>query len=149
MARTFTKLLYHIVFSTKGRARMITPELEARLHPYLGGIVRGMNGVAHEINGMEDHVHLLVGWRTDETLAALLRSVKSQSSGWIHQNFPGFDAFDWQDGYGAFTVSQSQFETVRTYIQRQKEHHRQRTFDEELRAMLDAHQIPYEERHLS
>ncbi len=88
MAGTFTRLLYHIVFSTKHRAHLIAAELQPRLYEYLGGIVRGERGITHEIGGVADHVHLLIQWRTDETLAALMRRLKANSSRWLHAEFP-------------------------------------------------------------
>jgi len=123
MAGTFTRLLYHVVFSTKHRANLIAPELQARLYDYLGGIVRGERGRAHEIGGVADHVHLLIQWRTDEALSTLMRRLKANSSRWLHAEFPAMRGFAWQEGYAAFTVSPSQFETVRRYVQNQAAHH--------------------------
>lgn len=88
MAQTYSNILFHIVFSTKNRRPMITADLQPRLYDYIGGIVRGDNGMLHEIGGTEDHVHLLVRWRTDESVATLLRNVKSHSSGRIHKTIP-------------------------------------------------------------
>jgi REP element-mobilizing transposase RayT len=148
MPGTYTKLLYHVVFSTKHRARLITVELQPRLHEYLGGIVRGEKGMAIRIGGTADHVHLLIRWRTDESLATLMRNVKSHSSLWVHQTFPQMQEFRWQEGYGAFTVSQSQAEAVDRYIQNQVQHHRERSFEEEFIELLKVHGIEYDERYL-
>jgi putative transposase len=148
MPGTYTKLLYHFVFSTKRRQPLITTEIESRLHEYMGGIVRSMNGVAIRIGGMPDHVHLLVRWHTNETLAALMRTVKARSSAWAHDTFPSLRAFAWQEGYGAFTVSHSQASAVENYIARQVEHHRKRPFQEEFREFLRAHEIEYDERYI-
>ncbi len=145
---TYTKLLYHVVFSTKGRARLITSELQPRLHEYLGGIVRSEKGVAHQIGGTCNHVHLLLRWRTDESLATLMRDLKGHSSRWVHQTFEPSSSFQWQEGYGAFTVSPSQSEIVNRYIVNQEAHHRQKTFEEEFVAMLEAHGVDYDERNL-
>ena len=114
----------------------------------MGGIVRSMNGIAVRIGGMPDHVHLLVRWRTDETLAALMRTVKARSSAWIHDNFPELRGFAWQDGYAAFTVSQSQAAAVERYIATQAEHHRKHSFQEELIDFFRAHEIEYDERYI-
>lgn len=149
MSGTYTKILYHIVFSTKRRQPFITPEIEERLHEYMGGIVRSLNGVALRIGGVPDHVHLLIRWRTDETLAALMRTVKSQSSAWVHETFPGNREFAWQEGYAAFSVSQSQASAVDRYIAMQAEHHRRRTFVDELRDFLRAHEVEFEERFIT
>jgi putative transposase len=148
MPGTYSKILLHIVFSTKGRARLIMPDLESRLHPYMGGIARDERGVLFEIGGIGNHVHLLVGWRTDESVAALLRCVKGGSSLWVHQTFPAMQAFAWQEGYGAFSVSESQAERVQQYIRNQAEHHQVRTFEEEFVALLVKHRIEYEEKYL-
>ena len=144
MPGTYSRILLHVVFSTKGRARLITPDLEPRLHAYLGGIVRDEKGVACEIGGTGNHVHLLVSWRTDESVAGLVRRVKGGSSLWVHQTFPGLQAFAWQEGYGAFSVSESRVERVREYISNQAEHHRVATFEEEFVALLKRHKIEFE-----
>lgn len=148
MAGTYSKLLYHLVFSTKGRANHITTALQLRLHEYLGGIVRAEKGVAYRIGGTANHVHLLVRWRTDESVASLLRNIKSRSSSWLHQEFPVMRGFQWQEGYGAFTVSQSQSQVVDQYIVAQEAHHRATTFEDEFVSFLEAHGIEYDERHL-
>ncbi len=148
MAGTFCNVKLHIVFSTKHRSRSITPELQPRLYEYIGGVIRGMNGVSLEIGGMPDHVHLLVGWRTDEDIAVLVREIKSESSKWVHEEFPARRDFRWQSGYGVFSVSQSQVQRVREYIQRQVEHHTRETFEEEFIRLLKAHEIDYDERYV-
>ena len=147
MPGTFTRLLYHI-FSTKHRANLIAAELQPRLYEYLGGIVRGERGITHEIGGVADHVHLLIQWRADEALATLVRQLKANSSRWVHAEFPTMRRFAWQEGYAAFTVSPSQFETVRRYIAGQPAHHHQRGFVEELKVLLEAHGIVCDERYL-
>jgi len=148
MPGTYSKLLYHTVFSTKQRAAWLKPALASRIYEYLGGIVRGEGGVAHQINGMPDHVHLLIGWRTDESISVLMRNLKAHSSRWIHETFPGCTGFRWQEGYSVFTVSRSQFEAVDAYIGNQEQHHYGRSFDEELRELLRVHDIAYDERYL-
>ena len=97
---------------------------------------------------MLDHLHLLVGWRTDETIANLLRNIKSRSSAWVHQTFSDAQSFHWQEGYSVFSVSQSQVAKVRQYIQTQPEHHRKQTFKEEYIEFLRAHEIEYDERYV-
>ena len=106
------------------------------------------DGLALEIGGMPDHVHLLLGWRRDESLATLMRNVKARSSAWIHREFPNLVKFAWQEGYGAFTVSASQRETVCEYIARQEEHHHKRTFQEEYLELLKRSGVDYDERYL-
>ena len=148
MPGTYSKFLFHIVFATKQRVGWIKPVIASRVHEYLGGIVRSEGGVPHRINGMADHVHLLISWRTDESLATLMRNLKAHSSRWIHQTFPDMAGFHWQEGYSVFTVSESQFHTVDHYVRTQEEHHRGRSFEEELRALLRAHRLEFDERYL-
>lgn len=148
MPGTYTRLLYHIVFSTKNRKQLIAPDVQPRLHEYMGGIVRAMDGTALMIGGVDDHVHMLVRWRTDESLATLLRTVKSRSSAWVHETFDELRTFAWQEGYAAFTVSQSQAAAVAGYIAGQVEHHRERSFEEELREFLQRHEVEFDERYL-
>jgi REP-associated tyrosine transposase len=145
---SYTKLLYHLVFSTKHREPFLGPSVLPRLGEYLGGAVRGEGGTALIINGMPDHIHILARLRQDAALSDVLRAIKANSSGWVHETFPELGGFAWQSGYGAFTVSASQAETVRRYIERQQEHHRRRTFQEEFLALLNAHGIDYGERYL-
>ncbi len=148
MPGTYTRLLYHIVFSTKHRANAIAAELQPRLYDYLGGTIRSERGIAHEIGGVADHVHLLIQWRADEALATLMRRLKANSSRWVHTTFSTMRGFAWQEGYAAFTVSPSQFETVQRYIRGQASHHRRQGFVDELRALLEAHGVEYDERYL-
>lgn len=148
MPGTYTTLLYHIVFSTKGRRLMIKPELRPRIHEYLGGIVRSEGGTALRIGGMPDHIHLLIQWRADESLSTLMRQLKSNSTRWIRETLPGMESFAWQEGYSAFTVSVSQCEAVSRYIANQESHHRGQSFQDELVEMLVAHGVQYDARYL-
>lgn len=149
MPGTYTRLLYHVVFSTKGRRAMIKPDLQPRIHEYLGGIIRSEGGTALRIGGMPDHVHFLIRWKTDESIASLLRIIKCNSSKWIHETIPGMESFAWQEGYSAFTVSESQKEAVDRYIANQEEHHRGRPFEVELVELLRAHRVDYDPRYVS
>ena len=146
MADSYTNLLYHIVFSTKDRRPLITPEHEVRLYDYLGGTIRKMGGVSLELNGTEDHIHLLAKLRPDGALSDVLRELKANATGWMHDVFPSVKNFSWQRGYGAFTVSQSNVDAVRQYIARQKEHHRKISFREEFIQFLYENGIVYNER---
>lgn len=148
MPGAYSKLLFHIVFSTKSRAAWLQPAIAPRVHEYLGGIIRGERGIPFQINGMPDHVHLLIGWRTDEAVSVLMRNLKAHSSRWIHETFPDCATFRWQEGYSAFTVSQSQFETVDRYVRNQQQHHAERGFQDELRELLLLHRVEFDERYL-
>lgn len=146
MAQSFSQILFHIVFSTKARQSSITPDVRPRLYDYMGGIIRQQRGVLYAIGGMPDHVHLLIRWRTDEAVSDVMRRVKGASSHWVHETFPARTAFAWQAGYAAFSVSKSNEPTVKAYIENQEEHHRTRSFKEELLALLRAHGVEFEER---
>ena len=146
MAGTFTSLHYHLVFSTKDRFPFLDADLRARLYEYIGGIIRSENGILLEAGGMPDHVHLLVRLPTQTAVSDWMRIIKSKSSGWVHETFPGKEKFAWQEGYGAFTVSQSDLERVKEYIRNQAEHHRTRSFQEEFVRFLKVHEIEYDER---
>jgi putative transposase len=119
MSDSYTNLLYHIVFSTKDRRPIITPQYEARLYDYIGGIIRQSGGISLELNGTDDHIHLLAKLRPDRAVSDVLRDLKANATGWMHDVFPSLKDFSWQRGYGAFTVSQSNVEEVRRYIARQ------------------------------
>jgi REP element-mobilizing transposase RayT len=146
MSDSYTNLLYHIVFSTKDRRPLITAERELRLYDYIGGSIRGMGGISLELNGAEDHVHILAKLRPDRALSDVLRDLKANATGWMHEVFPTLKQFAWQRGYGAFTVSHSNVDEVRQYIARQKEHHRKTSFREEFIDFLKANGISYDER---
>jgi len=147
MSSTHLSLHYHLVFGTKDHEPLIASVWKDRLHAYLGGVIRTLDGVPEAIGGVADHVHILVGLRATHTLADVLREIKSVSSAWVHKDV-GVGSFAWQEGYGAFTVSSSQLETVRAYIQQQEEHHRTRTFREEYLALLQRSRVEFEERYL-
>ena len=147
MSKTYTNLLYHIVFSTRERRPLITREKQARLYEYVGGIVRGLGGISLAIGGIEDHLHLLAKLRPDKALSSVLRDLKANSSGWMHDVFPEVRDFSWQNGYGAFTVSASQIPYVEKYILNQEIHHRKRSFRDEFVEMLIV-KIEFDQRFL-
>jgi len=146
MSDSYTNLLYHIVFSTKERRPLITPEYEMRLYDYVGGTIRKVGGISLELNGTSDHIHLLTKLRPDCALSDVLRDLKANATGWMHDVFPSLKDFSWQRGYGAFTVSQSNVAAVRQYIARQKEHHRNISFRNEFIQFLKENDIQYDER---
>ena len=139
---------FHCVFSTKDRRPFIKPQLRERLWPYLGGIARKNNFKALEIGGVEDHVHLLLSLPADTPIAKALQLIKGGSSKWVHDNFPEHLLFNWQEEYGAFSVSFSQLYSVIHYIQDQEKHHRRLTFQEEFLALLKKHQIAFDPKFL-
>jgi len=147
MGSTFLSLHYHLVFSTKHRDTFIQPTWRLRLHEYLGGTVKGLGGVMETIGGTADHVHLLIELRATHALADFVRELKKASSVWVHEEI-GVRQFAWQEGYAAFTVSASGVPKVRSYIQNQEEHHRQRSFLEEMRILLQRSGVSFEDKYL-
>jgi REP element-mobilizing transposase RayT len=148
MSSSYCNLLYHIVFSTKGRKPWVPPAIRHRVHQYLGGAIRQEKGIALIVNGTADHVHILAKLRQDKAISKTIGEVKANSSGWISRTFKEAAGFAWQEGYGAFTVSESQVQKVRGYIERQEENHRSISFLEELKVLLKAHGLPFDERYL-
>jgi putative transposase len=142
---SFTSCLVHCVFSTKERRRLITPVLQERLWPYLGGIAREHKMKMLAVDGVEDHVHALLSIPATLPIAKALQLLKGNSSKWIHETFPDQRLFGWQEGYGAFSIGVSGVNETIAYIRNQKEHHRLRSFKEELIAFLDRHGIEYED----
>ncbi len=147
MPSTFTNLTYHIVFSTKNRQRFIAATFRDRLYEYLGGAIRSEGGVLIEIGGVEDHVHLLTRLPPTHAVANLMRAVKANASKWINDQRLVECKFAWQEGYSAFTVSQSQVENVRLYLRRQEEHHRTTSFRDELQALCEKHGVQFDPEH--
>lgn len=146
MSSTYLSLHYHLVFGTKNREALIAPEWRARLHDYLGGTIRGLGGYSEEVGGVGDHVHLLVGLKATHCLADVLRELKKASSIWVHNEL-GLRSFGWQEGYAAFTVSATSREAVRHYIANQEQHHRVKSFREELVGMLNKAGVEYDPKY--
>lgn len=149
MTQSYSNLLYHFVFSTKDHEPWLNPDIRSRLHQYVGGAIRKEGGIALAIKGMADHVHILTKLRQDKAVSDVLRAIKANSSAWIHKTFPRLSGFAWQAGYGAFTVSQSQVEKARRYVLNQQKHHQTVSYKTEFDALLRAHRIESDERHLS
>ena len=135
----YTPLTYHLVFATKYRRPDLVRPMRSALYAYIGGIIRGIEGYLIEINGVEDHVHILTHLPASMSIADTLRVIKSRSSKWTNESKLTARRFRWQSGYGAFTVSRSQIARVRRYIQNQEAHHRRQTFADEFAALLRRH----------
>ena len=147
MSSTHLSLHYHLIFGTKDHEPLIAPTWRSRLHAYMGGILSSLDVVPEIVGGVEDHIHILAGLRATHCLADVLREMKSSSSRWVHEEIH-LPTFAWQEGYGAFTVSASQCETVRRYIAGQEEHHRTRTFKEEYLEFLQKSGVIFDPRYL-
>src|SRR5262249_43390670 len=149
MAHTFTYLTYHLIFSTKDRISLITPELKADLLAYIGGIIREIGGKALIINGTVNHIHLLAVLPPTKSVSDVMRIVKANSSKWVHEEVKIPKAkFGWQMGYGAFSVSKSTVDGVYRYIADQENHHKKVSFQEEFLHFLKQHGISYDERYI-
>ena len=147
MPSTYLSLHYHIVFSTKHREPVIGSSWCERLHEYLGGTVNKLGGQIESVGGVADHVHMLAGLKATHCLSDIMREVKKASSMWVHGEM-GSRTFAWQEGYAAFTVSPTACDDVRRYIAGQEEHHRSRSFREELVDLLRLAGIDYDPRYL-
>ncbi|MBV9958152.1 MAG: IS200/IS605 family transposase [Acidobacteria bacterium] len=148
MPQSLVKMLVHLVFSTKNRARLITPEIEVELFGYIHGIVENNQSKLILANGTENHVHLLISLGKTMTISELVGDIKRDSSKWIKTKGSEFRDFHWQEGYGAFSVGQTQVREVMQYIARQKEHHAQRNFEDEFRYFLKKYEIEHDERYV-
>ena len=147
MPSSHSALYLHVVFSTKNRAPLIDAEWRHRLHEYLGGTLRGLDAHPHAAGGTADHVHLLIGLKPTHVIADLVRETKKNSSTWVREEI-GVHEFAWQPGYACFSVSATGLDGVRQYIANQEEHHRERSFREELVEMLERAGVKYDARFL-
>ena len=148
MSQTLVSLLVHLVFSTKNRADLIAPEIETDLFAYMSATLKNRGSPCLAINGTTNHVHLLLSLSKNDALSVVVRELKKSSSKWIKSRGVEFKDFVWQDGYGAFSVGQSNVAALKLYIARQKEHHRGRSFEEELLALLEKYGVRYDEEYL-
>lgn len=136
MPNTFTQIYIHIVFAVKNRNALINQTWEDKLYKYITGTVQKMGQKMLRINGMPEHIHFLIGMKPDIAISDLVREVKKSSSSYIKEEKLTKFNFNWQTGFGAFSVSHSQLDKVINYIINQKEHHRKRTFKEEYIELL-------------
>ena len=147
MPSTYLSLHYHLVFSTKDRTPFIETAWRSRLHEYMGGTIRGLGGHSQVVGGVADHVHSLVGLKATHRLSDFMRELKKATSVWVHDEIH-LREFLWQEGYAAFTVSATARDAVEKYILNQEEHHRRRSFREELIEMLGKAGIEYDSKYL-
>ena len=148
MANTYTQLYFHIVFAVKGRSNYISEQWKDELYKYISGIIANKDQKLMIVNGVPNHIHLLIGTKPNCNLSDLIRDIKANSSKWINEKkFTNFH-FEWQTGFGAFTVSQSGVPKAIEYIKNQEEHHRKKTFKEEYVEFLKAYQIDFKDEYL-
>ena len=148
MSHSYVSSLFHCVFSTKERQKLITPELSQKLWRYMGGIARANKMKALAIGGVEDHVHLLLSIPSKLDIAKAIQLIKGGSSKWVHDTFAAYRHFAWQEGYGAFSIGISQIKPTTVYIQSQPKHHKRRTYEQEYTAILEKHGIEYDPRYV-
>ena len=148
MPHTYAAIYHHIVFSTKGRRRLVTPDLSKRLYSYMGGIIRNEGGFLLAANGVEDHSHLLASLPPRLSVSATVRKIKANSTRWMRMSFEDRPLFEWQTGYSVFSVGRRELPGVERYIGGQREHHMTETYVDELRRMLRLHGIPFDEKDL-
>jgi putative transposase len=148
MSQSLACVLVHLVFSTKHRQPWIRTEIEGELHPYLATTFRSLECPTLTLNGTEDHVHILFRLGRKISLAKVVEEIKTSSSKWIKTKGPSYKGFSWQNGYGAFSIGQSGVEALKKYIANQKEHHRKKTFQDELQAFLRKYGVEYDERYV-
>ena len=148
MPQFLASILVHLVFSTKHRQPLLHPEIERELYPYLATVFHSVDSPTLTIGGTEDHVHVLFRLGRKISLAGVVEEIKTSSSKWIKTKGPTYKSFHWQNGYGAFSIGQSGVEGLKKYIASQKEHHRRKTFQEEMRAFLGKYRIEFDEKHV-
>ncbi len=148
MPQSLSRILVHLVFSTKGRERFITPSIQEELHPYLAGILNRTDCPSLQVGGTDDHVHLLFGLARTRSTAEVVETVKTSSSKWMKTKGSEVGSFHWQAGYGAFSVGPPQADATIAYIRNQAHHHRTATFQDEYRRLMESYGVGYDERYV-
>lgn len=148
MPNTYTKIYIHAVFAVKGRQSLVSSAWKEELYKYICGIVNGKKQKVYAINGMPDHIHILLSIKPDVSLSDLIKDIKANSSRWINDRNFVKGAFRWQEGFGAFSVSESALDKVIGYIQRQEEHHAKKSFQAEYIEFLERYQIEFDKKYL-
>ena len=148
MANTFSQIYIQTVFAVSGRLSLITQDFREELHKYITGIVRKKDQKLISINGMSDHIHILIGLRPAMALAELVRDIKSDSTEWVNKKRLARGKFAWQEGYGAFSYGHSQLDMIIRYIQNQEKHHRRRSFKDEYLTLIHKFEIEFKEKYV-
>jgi len=148
MANTFTQVYLQFVFAVQDRISLIRPEWKDELYKYISGIVQNNNHKLIAINGIPNHLHVFVGYKPHQLIPDLLQNIKGSSSKWINEKRFTRGRFSWQTGYGAFSYSHSQVDSVVKYIMHQEEHHKKKTFREEYIELLQQFKIEYDKRYI-
>ena len=148
MSNTFSSIFFHCVWSTKNRNPILVKPHDKLAYRLITNVVHNEGGNVIAIGGIADHVHLFIAVKPSESIARLVRNVKSISSKTLCKSDPELQNFAWQRGYSVFSVSSSRCQDVKKYIENQREHHKERSFEYELRALLKRHNVEYDERYL-
>jgi REP element-mobilizing transposase RayT len=148
MANTYSQVHLQFIFAPKFRQALILPDFEDELYKYLTAIVQNNKHKMLAVNGMPDHVHMLIGFHTTQSIADLIQETKAYSSQWINETKAIKSRFEWQSGYGVFSYSKSQVKNVIAYIHNQKKHHQKRTFLQEYKLFLEKFEIDHDERYI-
>ena len=148
MANTYTQIYIHTIFAVENRISLIKDSWREELHKYITGIIQNKKHKLIAINSISNHIHIFIGMKPAQSLSSLLQDIKDNSSKWINQKRFVLGKFNWQSGYGAFSYSHSQINTVVKYIQNQKLHHQKKTFRQEYIEFLKKFDVPYDERYL-
>ena len=148
MPQSLSKVIVHIIFSTKAREPWLGLDVRPRMHAYLATVCRDLGAEVVRVGGVADHIHIVTTLPRTLSQAQLIEQIKKTSSKWIKAVYTRYRTFAWQRGYGAFSVSPSQLDAVLQYIDGQKEHHRTRTFQEEYRELLRRHGVDFDERYV-
>ncbi|WP_215224866.1 IS200/IS605 family transposase [Echinicola shivajiensis] len=148
MSSTFSQIYIHVIFAVKGRRSLIKPEWETDLHKYISGIITNKGQKLLAINGMPDHIHILIGMRPSCCLSDLVREIKKSSNSYINQSLIKGRVFLWQEGFGAFSHCPDSIDRVISYIHNQKEHHTKNKFRKEYKVFLNEYEVEFKEEYL-
>ncbi|TAL69977.1 MAG: IS200/IS605 family transposase [Bacteroidetes bacterium] len=148
MANTYTQVYVHLVFVVEGRQNLITKKYKENLNKYITGIIQNRGHKLIIINGMQDHIHILIGLSPDESISGLVHEVKRCATNFINDNNYINGKFRWQKGYAAFSYSKSNIDNVYNYIKNQEIHHKERTFKEEYMELLKKFDIKFDEKYI-
>jgi REP element-mobilizing transposase RayT len=148
MANTYTQIYLHVVFAVKHRDALISSSWKERLHKYITGIIQNQGHKLIAINTMSNHAHIFIGLKPDIALSDLVRDIKKNSTNFVNNEIRLRGKFGWQEGFGAFSYSHSQIDSVVRYIRNQEEHHRRKTFRVEYETMLKDYAVEYNDRYI-
>ena len=148
MSQSLARIIGHIIFSTKHRDHLLSPDIHPQLYAYMAGVLKEAGSTPILIGGTEDHVHVLCGLSKNLALCQIIQQLKESSSKWLKARHPSLKGFHWQNGYGAFSIGESGIDSAKRYIAAQEGHHRTVSFQEEYRRFLRKYGIPFDERYV-